>query len=325
MTLESSLTTHTILYGTEPFRVERALLATRKKVVNEQFGALGHKVLREPRLSEVIEVLGTVSFALGGKTCIEIHNPECFSAAFENERDLKALKESIEMVDGNAKHIIWVSKKLDSRLSFSKWILGRDDVESFKFEALKFYQTKEAAQFLFREAEYLGIPLEERAADALVASWGVDLRVLTSELGRLALYTKGDPITLAVVNQLSHHSDNLFKVVDSLMTGRLSVLDVEALVSSHLVRHPSETFSMFQGYLGNYFRTAYLFHQGCSPDSIAQQTGQKPYTVKKQLESLRGVSLPHLKALRHKLLQLEWKAKTGQMESHLALELVLGK
>ena len=315
---------HTILYGSEAFRIERALNATRKKYTNDQLGVLGYKILRTPTIVEIIEVLRTVSFALGGKTCIEIHQPDCLSSAVD-DKDLKILKETIEILDGDAKHIIWIAKKLDSRLSFSKWMLGRPDVESHKFEAFKFYETEAAVQFLFREAEYIGVQLDERAAETLVTSWGVDLRLLTNELGKLALYTEGGPITVDVVNRLSHHSENLFKVVDSLMSGRLMVSDLEALLSSHLLRHPPETFSMFQTYLGNYFRTAYFAHYGYGVEAIAKETGQKPFTVKKQLQSLRNISLSHLKQLREKLLTMEWKAKTGQIESHLALDMVLAK
>jgi DNA polymerase III subunit delta len=318
---------HVVLYGADEFQLERALKSLRDTVVDANFGALGHKVLTNPSLADIIEALSTVAFSLGGRTVIEFHNPACLASAAKDEtaqKQLDHIKSLVENPSG-ATLFVWVATKLDARIGFPKWLLGqKKHVHAEKFEPFKFWQSDEVKRFLAAETKKNNIDIEDDALSELVNSWGVELRLLLNEIEKLAVYALGRCITRQDVLALSHHHETLFRMIDNWLVGRLSGHDLEALEMTLLSQHPVAIFALTQGYLNNLFRPAwYAQRYKMSPEDIAHRTGQKPFSVRKNLDVVRGVPLKRLVALKRKLLECEWKTKTGQLDGKLALELLL--
>lgn len=320
-------TNHVVFYGADDFQLERALKRLRAEVVDPNFGALGHKVLQNPGLPDINEALASMSFALGGRTLIEFHQPTCLFNAVKDNAQQTMLDEIKSLIENPASQtlFVWVSSKLDARIGFPKWLLAQKSlVQATKFEPYKFWQLDDVKRFLWNEAQRDGIQIEDNAISELVDSWGADLRLLSNEMEKLSIYAGNRAVTVSDVRALSHHHETLFLMLDHWIQGRLSSSDIEALQITLLAQHPVAIFALTQSYVNNMFRPLwYTQKYRMSPDEIAKKTGQKPFSVKKNLEQLRGVSLTRLLRLKRLLVDYDWKMKTGQLNGQLALELLL--
>ncbi len=315
-----------VFYGEESYLLDEAVVKLRQEVVNPAMASLCHRIYTQPNLSTVLEAVGSVSLALGGQTLIEIRDfPMLFQASKDAGTDaqLEELKSLLVSVEAT-KIVLFVSSKVDGKIKFPKWLVKHPQFQVQKFEPFKFWETDRAADFLIKDAGRKGISLLPEAAELLVESLGTGLRLLVSEVDKLALYADNRAITRNDVVLLCNHSDNLFHLLDRWILQQSPTDNFRDLSEILLKHHAVEVFARAQTYFNNIFRVLWLNHKGASMDTIAQRTGQKPFTITKHLRNFRGVPMARWMALKHQLVELEWKAKTGQLEGTLALETLLG-
>lgn len=315
-----------VFYGDESYLLGQAAEALRQSVVNPAFAGLCHKVYSTPSVATALEAVGSVSLALGGQTLVEIRDfPLLHQAAKDTgtEAQLEELKTLLENLEPT-KTVLFLSTKVDGKIRFPKWLTKHPQFQVQKFESLKFWETEKAAGILLQDAKAKNIPLSGEAADLLVNTLGTDLRLLTSEVDKLALYAHGRSITPDDVLLLCNRSDNLFQLMNRWILQENPAENFKDLQEILLRRHPIEVFATIQSYFNNIFRTVWLNARGATIDTIAQRTGQKPFTIKKNLGTFRQVPGSRWLALKHTLVELEWKAKTGRLDGQLALETLLG-
>ncbi len=316
-----------VLYGDESFLLEQAANRLRQQVVNPAMASLCHRVYSSPSLAKVLEAVGSVSLALGGQTLVEIKD---FSLLHQASKDaftdaqLDELKGLLEAVD-DSKVVLFLSSKIDGKIKFPKWLVKHPKFRVEKYETFKFWETDKASEFLQQHARQNNIQLLPEAADTLVELMGTELRPLANEVDKLSIYALNRPITRQDVLQLSNHSDNLFLLVNNWILQQKpadTFRDLNEILSR---RHPIEIFATVQSYFNNIFRVMWLHSKGAGMDAIAQRTGQKPFTIKKHLTSpFSRVPIQRWVKLKRALVEMEWKTKTGQMDGHLALEVLLG-
>lgn len=315
-----------VFYGDEDYLIEQAAKQLRDTVVNPAMASLCHRVYSQPSLATALEAIGSVSLALGGQTLIELRD---FSFLYQASKDastdaqLTELKTLLEEVDAS-KTVLFLSSKVDGKIKFAKWLTQHAHFQAQKFERFKFWETDKAADFLVRDTKSRGITLLPDAAELLVNLLGTELRLLNNEIAKLQLYALDRPITEADVLKISNHSDNLFQLIQRWLLQQGAASNFHDLNEIFLKRHPIEIFATVQSYFNNIFRAVWLNARGLSPDAIARQTGQKPFSVKKNLSTFRQVPLQRWIHLKHLLVDLEWKTKTGQLDGQLALEMLLG-
>lgn len=315
-----------LYYGDESYRMEQAAERIRQSVVNPAMAGLCHRVFSTPSLATVLEAVASVSLMLGGQTLIEIrdfpllHQASKDAATDAQLEELKALLEQVEPT----KTVLFLSSKVDGKIRFPKWLVKHPAFTIEKFDGFKFWEVDKAAHFLVADAHRKGHSLTEDAAELLVNLMGTDLRLLTGEVEKLGLYALNRDITLNDVLLLCNHSDNLFQLMNRWILQESPADNFRDMAEILLKRHPIEIFATMQSYFNNIFRAIWMHHQGIGIDAIAQRTGQKPFSVKKNLSSFQRVPLQRWLTLKHLLVEMEWKAKTGRLEGQLALETILG-
>jgi DNA polymerase III subunit delta len=319
--------TISVYYGDEDYLLQQAVKRLRSSVINPAMGGLGHKILENPRIGDVLEVVGAVYFNLGGKTLIEIQNFSFLHKAASASADEKSLAELMSLLEnlGESKHVLFVSEKVNRTVKFPKWLLGgkavKVDVHECKTPA--FWQTDEAIRLLIQESRMRDIQLEPAAAQKLVEHQGVQLRPLMSEVEKLAVYAAGRAITVADVARLSSHDENTFRMLSDWLHQKNRAEVLQTLDELLLRQHPIPIFALAQSWLGNLFKLRYWQQQGVTDKEMAERTKKHPYKIKMDLQEHGRVPMERIDRLRAKMLDLEWKAKTGGLPARLALEILL--
>lgn len=319
--------TISLYYGDEEYLLKQEVRRLREATVNPQMGDLGHKILESPDIGEVLEAVGAVYFNLGGKTLIEIHDFPFLNKAAAASADEKQLAELMALLENHdeAKHILFVSGKINRTIKFAKWLTGhktlKPDIKECKI--LAFYQTDDAVQRVLQECKRQDIRVEPQAVALLVEHMGVALLPLMTEIGKLAVYAGNRPIQVKDVQMLSNHNENTFKMLADWLQGRSRADVLHTLDELLLRQHPVQLFALTQSWLGNLFQLRYWQQRGYTEAAMADATRKHPYKIKKDLQEFARVPFERLEALRAKALELEWKAKTGELNPRLALEMLM--
>lgn len=315
-----------LYYGDEPYLIEQAVARLRQETVNPAMASLCHKVINKPSLGDVLEAVGGVSLALGGNMLIELREFAFLGQAAKDtatEKQLEELKNLLESVEPT-KTLLFCGGKVDSKIKFAKWFVSNKGFQVQKFEKLKFWETEKAVDFVRRYSQEHQVNLAHDAAELLVEQVGLELRLLAGEVDVLSLYAPGQTLTIDIVKKRTTHHENIFELVYLALSGNIGSAQFRQLDEMLLKRHPVELFAGLQSYFNTIFRVVYLHHHRHSPDAIAMRTGQKPFTVKKHIQQYSRIPFQRLRDFKHRLVDLEWKAKTGQLEGGLALEMALG-
>lgn len=167
--------------------------------------------------------------------------------------------------------------------------------------------------------------IDNRAALALAAVIGSDLRRADNELFKLAGYVGPErAITEDDVAALTPYvaEANIFKMVDALAEGR-GQLALE-LMHRLLADKDQDPFGLF-GMITRQFRLLLLTKEhlaaGGGTNSIAAAIGVRPFQAQSLARQSRAFTVEQLEQIYRALLDSDVKMKTGRMEPDLALDL----
>jgi DNA polymerase-3 subunit delta len=167
--------------------------------------------------------------------------------------------------------------------------------------------------------------MDNRAAVALSAVIGDDLRRADNELIKLASYVAdGEPITEDDVAALTPYvpEGNIFKMVDAIAEGHGQV--ALELLHRLLTDKNQDEFALF-GMIIRQFRLLLQAKEhlvsGGSPGGMAQAIGVRPFVAQSLTRQCKGFTLDQLEMIYRNLLSNDIKMKTGRIKPDLALDL----
>jgi DNA polymerase-3 subunit delta len=173
--------------------------------------------------------------------------------------------------------------------------------------------------------EEYGAEIETRAAMALAAVIGEDLRAADSELAKLAAYVNGArPITETDVALLTSYVSeaNIFEMVDAI--GKRDGATASRLL--HRLLDQNDPLQLF-GMIIRQFRLLILareyLNEGGAPKEIGKAIGVHPFVGEKLVGQVKAFSLEQLETIYHFLLETDMGTKTGKVDSVLALDLLI--
>ncbi len=111
---------------------------------------------------------------------------------------LEPLQEALAHHDATSIEIILSAQPADRRRNFVKWL--EKNAQSLLFIEAK--KDKDLRDWIQKEAQALGLPLNENQVTLLTDSVGNDTRALLQELEKFATYAQGSPVDDAVFSQL---------------------------------------------------------------------------------------------------------------------------
>ncbi len=181
-------------------------------------------------------------------------------------------------------------------------------------------------QWIRERAREKGVEITSEAAEELAFFVGEDLRVLDTELDKLALYVdRARPIVPDDIRAVVPYAReaSIFSLTDAL--GRKDAGTALEVLRSLLDQ--GEPILGIIGMLGKHLRllimVKLLMARGYSSREIAQRLGTLPFVVDKAIRQSGNFSLEYLKKAYERLLELDLALKTGRAEGPVSLELLV--
>jgi DNA polymerase-3 subunit delta len=181
----------------------------------------------------------------------------------------------------------------------------------------------ELVAWVMQRAEAKGASIERPAAEALAMAVGDDLRLLDSELGKLALYTGGErPVTAEDVDLLVPYAGtaNVFAMVDAIgrRDGRTALSMLHKLLDENAA--PLYLLSMIVRQFRILIQVKELSAQGLAASTIAKRTKLHPFVAEKAQRQAMNFTMGQLEVIYARLLETDLAIKTGRMADVLALD-----
>jgi DNA polymerase III subunit delta len=188
-----------------------------------------------------------------------------------------------------------------------------------------FNPPRDTTNWIIRQAESYGGKIEPRAAQALAAVVGTDLRAADSETYKLVTYAGGRPVTDADVALLTPYvaEVKIFDMVDAL--ARRDGKTASTLM--HRLLEDQDAFSL----LPMIYRQFRLLIQarevidagGGKSDLMRFSDFKSDFVAGKAIEQARSFTMPQLESIYRYLLDTDRSIKTGKVTDSLALDLLV--
>lgn len=183
--------------------------------------------------------------------------------------------------------------------------------------------------WIYAEVKKRNGKISNQAVSYLAQNTVGDIWFLMSLLDQLVAYTSGEEIGLSQVNLFLDEKvdDNAFNMVDAVVSGNKK--QAYKLLQEQR-RIGEDDFKIF-GLIVWQFRTLLaarsLFDvsENMSSEAMAKELGIHPFVLKKSLSLVKRYNKKQLSNIYAQLLDLDFKAKTGQVDLGLGLDLLIQK
>lgn len=177
----------------------------------------------------------------------------------------------------------------------------------------------ELLKALAKLANSRGVGLSDPAARTLIRLVGMDLWPLSNEVEKLSAYAAGKSsekpvITETDVKEMVSQSvtENIFALTDALgnKQSRAAVELLAGQMDSGV--HPSYLLTMMLWQFKTLASVRQALDEGLSSREISGNLGLHPYVLEKSINQVRKFTLASLKKIINRLIELDYKHKTGQ-------------
>ena len=178
-----------------------------------------------------------------------------------------------------------------------------------------------------KETESADAKIDSLAIRKLAAYVGADLWRMKNEIDKLATFANGKIIDEKMVEEMikAKMASDIFKTIDALANRNKQ--EALSLLHRHLAQGESETYllSMLVYQFRNLLLVKSEIERGAQFQMLAKTIKLHPFVLRKSFEQSRGFTLPALKKIYERLLELDIASKTSRIESQVALDLVVGE
>lgn len=337
-----------IIAGEEEFKISRRIQKLKDELVDPAWASFNFQRFDSPDLKQVIDAAAAVPFGPGNKVILF---EQC--ALFTKKRGAKdddgGSKQSAKLIDDldsslkalapNTYLLFSCIANFDSTLKVSKIFAKHADIQ--KEEKVKYYhgsESKELITFCNKEANRVHAYIEDDACYYLADSTEANLRQISSEIEKAAVYILPEKtIKLAHVQAVSPHFSQVATLMEHWAQGRKeqvleSISELQARqVSPHMV------LAFMQTVLSKWVNYKTEVEKACAVPSggrdvrrrevplneIARKIafdGRMAWIIEQELKRIKGLSLEFLVDKKQQLTELEYLLKSGQMPEGHALE-----
>lgn len=217
------------------------------------------------------------------------------------------------------------SKKISARNPVLKAIQKLDErgeVALFETPKLK---RGELARWVAQHAREKGVRLKPGVAEALATFIGPNLRIIDSELEKLALYAGDRPVTQEDVRLMCPYAKeaSIFDMVDALGNRRTPVAFRLLAQMRNQGAHPLYLLTMIVRQYRILIQVKDYMNQGMNLNDIASTLKLHPYPTEKAMRQARHYTPDQLQRIYDRLLDTDVAIKTGKLEANLALDMLV--
>ncbi len=177
-------------------------------------------------------------------------------------------------------------------------------------------------------AKDVGGSITDEAAQLLAGFVGGDLRTLANEVDKLATYAgPGQAIDVADVEALVSQASeaSIFACVDAVAQGdrRAALTSLAVLLEGG--EKPERVLALVARQVRLLLQARDLGMRGEDQEAIGRALGVPPYPLRKVLDQMRLFQVETLEGMLRRVLEADVQVKTGELESRLALELLIAE
>ena len=215
---------------------------------------------------------------------------------------------------------------IDGRLDRSNPLLKaiRSCVKEREF---RLPSSNELRQWIRNRATTEKIEIEPRAIDTLANTIGSDLRVIATELRKLALYCHGRAIRHEDVEELVSYAKeaNIFAAVDNMIEGKpgIAIMQVHQMLQSG--RPPSYILSMMARQVRLMILAKEIKTQRLPFAEQGRRLGLSGYPLTKTLNQAERFNASTLVDIHHALLEADLSMKTSGIDEGLVLDMLIAE
>jgi DNA polymerase-3 subunit delta len=315
-----------VFHGTDEFSCRAQLQAMRAQMGDPATAELNTAVLdgKQASAADVLSAARAIPF-LSDKRLVIVEEMLSWltrkGAGASGKAELERLADGLTNLPDWARIVFVEYQKLSDRNPILN--LARTEPGGYHKE---FNPPRNPVQWIVTHArEQYGAEIERRAATALAAVIGEDLRAADSEIAKLSAYVNGArPIIEADVALLTPYVSeaNVFEMVDAI--GKRDGATASRLL--HRLLDQNDPLQLF-GMIIRQFRLLILareyLNEGGSPREIGKAIGVHPFVGEKLADQVKSFSLDQLETIYHFVLETDIGIKTGKVDSELALVLLI--
>lgn len=187
-------------------------------------------------------------------------------------------------------------------------------------------QPSEVDRWLQQRAREQQVAIDQPALIVLADLVGTNLRMLATELGKLAVYADGRPITAEDVRLLTPEAreESIFELVDAMVEGRApEALRMLRTMLDDGTETPLGILVRVARQLRLLVRATELLADGADEQHIGERTGARGFPLTKLVRQARQTNSTAAVAALHAAEAADHAIKTGQRPDMLALELLV--
>ncbi len=217
------------------------------------------------------------------------------------------------------------SKKLSARNPVLKAVSRLGDGGEVQLFTTPQLRKGELAAWVARHARSKNIRLERGVAEDLATFIGPNLRLIDSELEKLALYAGDRPITKTDLTVMCPYAReaSIFEMVDALGNRRTAAAFRLLAQMRNQGAHPLYLLTMIVRQYRILLQVKDYMSQGLRKDEIASALRLHPYPTQKAMAQSRNYTPRQLESIYDRLLETDVAIKTGQLEANLALDMLV--
>ena len=186
---------------------------------------------------------------------------------------------------------------------------------------------RELPRWIADRARLRGIEIEPRAADALAAAIGGNLRIVDSELEKLSIYRGDERIRYEDVRRMVAYvrEANIFAAVDAVLERRPdhAVRHIHRLLDEG--REPSYIITMIARQVRLILLARDVREQGVPRAEIGGRLSLSGFPLQKTLQQEERISSERLAAIHRRLLQADADLKTSAADDILVLDMLVAE
>lgn len=302
-----------LFYGEEDFLIDEKINALKGRIDNP---ALNFEIIEfdDSAPEKLINALQTQPLLLGDKLLLVRR----FKVSAENQ---EGYIQSIRNISPSV-NVIFQAAAIDQRSKFFRFI--KETGEAVEFKPFAPWESDQLMLWIQARASQEGKKISDGAAKLLIEICGMNLRILATDLEKIATFTgeRNEILESDILALASSGQKNVFDLQAAL---REKDLRKTLEVFQNLLRNKADFFQLLGSLASQYRLLLQIKSLGGGvrdPRRVAEIVKGHPFYVRKCLEKIDNFSILELQKAMENILDTSLKMKTGQSQT-VIFELLL--
>lgn len=235
----------------------------------------------------------------------------------------KLLREDFleKIKNSNYEIVLWEDSNLDKRTTLYKYFLKNGEV----FD-LKFLNEKQLLPWITQKFSSSNININYNLAEKLITRVGFDQNILNSEINKIISYEKSQMSTSVQESTISllvplSREESIWDLIDSISNGSINKA---VILLETLLKEPKD-YPLVMSLIVRQIRILYTIKNliNLNTTDISKISGIHSFVVNKSYSIAKRIEMNSLRLAYERLLNLDYKVKTGNIDPKLGLDLFI--